>query len=490
MQVQASTPESTSECTAIGPVSNLEIDQSCRAPVSLLFVKAAGWLVVGTLLGIIGSIKMHAPDFLAQCSILTYGKIRPAYLHILVYGFALQAALGIGLWMMSHLGRVRLVGGLLTTFATILWNVGVLVGTIGIFAGHNTGFEWLEYPRYATPILFFSFLTIGTALLLTYHARRERESFVSMWYIVAGVLWFAWIFSTGELLLKVFPVRGMVQEVVDRWYGHNLFTVALAALGLAASYYFVTKLSTRPLHSRPLALFAFWTLLLLGSWGGVATGAPVPRWIPSLGNALTVLLVVSVLAVAQNLYSTLKGEYARHSSNWVLKFIVFGFAGYVLASAIQIFGVMPHVGKAVNYTTYASGFTHLFLFGFLGMTFAGAIYFILPRITGTDWRSVGTVKLHFWLTVLGAVLITAGNVRGGIRLGTGMNNPDLPFVSVSRSAIPMMGISTLGMTILFLGSTVFLLSVLRLLADSCACCGAAVSKTKNSSKSKSGGGKP
>ena len=47
------------------------------------------------------------------------------------------------------------------------------------------------------------------------------------------------------------------------------WSVWLGLAGLAAAFYFVPKLTGRDLHSHYLALFAFWILVLFGSWGGV-----------------------------------------------------------------------------------------------------------------------------------------------------------------------------------------------------------------------------
>jgi hypothetical protein len=51
--------------------------------------------LVSGILGLIVSIKLHSGNFLAGLEWLTYGRIRPAQLDALVYGFAAQAAFGV-----------------------------------------------------------------------------------------------------------------------------------------------------------------------------------------------------------------------------------------------------------------------------------------------------------------------------------------------------------------------------------------------------------
>src|SRR5208282_6762021 len=80
------------------------VDASLRVPLLALFGGAALWLVVGSVLGMIASIKFHAPDFLANCAWLTYGRLQPAADNALLYGFCLPAGLGVALWLLARLG--------------------------------------------------------------------------------------------------------------------------------------------------------------------------------------------------------------------------------------------------------------------------------------------------------------------------------------------------------------------------------------------------
>src|SRR5258708_6364974 len=155
MSAISSPSQSVSSASGNGApqISSLEIDASCRAPVLLLFVSAVLWLLVGSVLGMIATLKFHNPNILANSAWLTYGRVHPAHLNAFVYGFAGQAGLGVLLWMISHLGRTRLafVPGII--MGALIWNLGVTAGVLGILYGESTGFEWLEMPRYASVAL-------------------------------------------------------------------------------------------------------------------------------------------------------------------------------------------------------------------------------------------------------------------------------------------------------------------------------------------------
>ncbi len=155
--------------------SSPEIDASCRVPLLALFGGAALWLVIGSVLAMIASIKFHAPDFLADCPCLTYGRVQPAADDALLYGFCIPAALGVMLWIIARLSRTPLCLPLVPVVAANFWHLGVLVGMVGILIGDSTGFAWLEFTRGGSVLLFTAFLLIAISAVATFGQRRERE---------------------------------------------------------------------------------------------------------------------------------------------------------------------------------------------------------------------------------------------------------------------------------------------------------------------------
>ena len=150
------------------------IDASCRV-LLLPIVGALGWALLSSLLALLTSVKLHSPTVIANCSWLTYGHTRPAANDAFVYGFASQAGIALALWMLCRLGRTTLVGALPVAIASLFWNVGVAIGLVGIFTGHSTGFEWLEFPVAGSTALIASYFVFGVCALLTFKARRHAE---------------------------------------------------------------------------------------------------------------------------------------------------------------------------------------------------------------------------------------------------------------------------------------------------------------------------
>ena len=303
-------------------VPTTTINASCRAPILVLFIGAAFWLLAGSVATLMASIHFHSPAFLADSAWLSYGRLQPAWLESFLYGFGIQAALGIGLWLFARLGRTWLAQPSLAIGGAVLWNVGVAIGLGGILAGDRTGFASLDMPGYAAPLLLVGYLFIALSGALTFHHRTERVLFVSQWFLIAALLWFPWIYATAQLFLIHQPVRGVVQAIIAWWFANNLQTIYLWLSGLAMAFYFIPKITGNALHSRYLALVTFWMVILFSSWGGISHSAPVPAWMPALSTAATVLNLVPLVAVGLSAYRTTRSAGTVRPPSLSLRFVL------------------------------------------------------------------------------------------------------------------------------------------------------------------------
>jgi cytochrome c oxidase cbb3-type subunit I len=442
--------------TSLAPAA---IDASCRLPLVFMFLSAAVWLLTSSAFGLIASIKFHAPGFLADSAWLTYGRVRPAGVNSMLYGFCLQAGVGIVLWMLARLGRTRLAAPWLVITGTLCWNLGVAAGVQGILGGGSTGFENLEMPAHAASLVFLGYLMMVSWGVLTFHQRRERQLYVSQWFLVAALFWFPWICSTANLLLQGFRVRGMTQAVIAWWYSENLLVVWLGLVGLAAVFYLVPKLANRELHSRYLALLAFWMLILFGSWGGIPASAPVPAWMPTLSVVTRALGVITVIAVALNVHRTLGGKCSQLMSNPSLQFVGFGLVAFVVAGLASAVTALPAVNQITQFTWFTISKALLNSYGFFTMVIFGAIYHIVPQLIGQEFALPKLVRAHFWTAAAGVLLFVVPLAVGGIAQGLKLQNADIAFADIAKGALPFLRASTIGDLLMALGHVMFLLNL-------------------------------
>jgi cytochrome c oxidase cbb3-type subunit 1 len=438
----------------VNEISQQKIDASCRVPLLALFGGAALWLVVGLLLALIASLTFHKPDMFADCPLLTYGHVQPAANDAILYGFCIPAALGVMLWIFARLSRTELVLPLVPIVAANIWHLGVLVGIVAILIGDSTGFAWLEFPRGSSVLLFAAYLLIAVSAVATFGQRKERELYPSHWFLLAALLWFPWIYSTANLFLASSqPVRGVAQALIGWWFADNLIFVWLALVGIGTAFYFLPKLAGRPLQSRYFALFAFWTLMIFGTWCGIPQGAPVPAWLPALSSVASALTIVPLIAVAAIFVKTVSGANV-HCKGGPFCYIKFGTVAFLVSSLMLIASGCPHFGRIVEFTWFAPAQTQLQILGFFTIVVCGAIYELLPRVMGFELPFPKFVRLQHWLFMLGVVLLVAPLAIGGIEQG--LKNGSL------ESSLPYLRASTLGLLFLLLGSLLFAANILAM----------------------------
>ena len=439
-----------------------KLDASCGLPLLALSGGAALWLVVGSVLAMIASVKFHAPDFLADCPWLTYGRVQPAADDALLYGFCIPTALGVMLWIFARLSRTPLSMPLVAVAAANVWHLGVLIGLAGILIGDSTGFAWLEFPRGGSVLLLAAFLLIAICATATFGQRKERELYPSHWFLLAALLWFPWIYATGNLFLVAWPVRGVVQAAIDYWFANNLLFVWLGLAGVGTAFYFLPKLVRRPLQSRYLALFAFWTLILFGTWCGIPQGAPLPVWMPTLSAGAAALLLLPLLAVGMVAWRTVWGSVKSKWDNRPFCFIGAGMDCFVLSTLMLIAMACPQIGRVTEFTWFGPAQTQLQLYGFFAMTMFGAIYYILPRVVGFDWPFPKLVRVHFWISLLGILLLIVPLAIGGVIQGLKWTNPGVAVVDVAKATLPFLRVSTTGLLWILLGNLLFALNIFAL----------------------------
>jgi cytochrome c oxidase cbb3-type subunit 1 len=439
-----------------------KIDASLRVPLLALFGGAAFWLVVGSVLAMIASIKFHAPDFLAAYSWLIYGRVQPAADDALLYGFCIPAGLGVALWLFAQLGQTPLRSALVPVVAAKLWHLGVLFGLAGILSSNSTGFAWLEFPRAGSVVLFFAYLLLALWAMMNFAARRERALYPSHWFLVAALFWFPWIYSTANLFLVAWPARGIVQFAINSWFANNLLFVWLALVGIGTAFYFLPKFSGRPLQSHYFALFAFGTLVLFGTWCGIPPGAPLPAWMPVLSSVAATLTIVPVLAVGVITWQTLFGTTHCEPKGGPFCFIRFGTLSFVLSSLMLIATACPRISRVTEFTWFGPAQTQLQLYGFFAMTMFGAVYYLLPRVAGFDWPFPKLARVHFWVSLSGVLFLVLPLAIGGVVQGLKLNHPDVGFMDAMKAVLPFLRVSTIGLMLLLFGNLLFALNIFGL----------------------------
>jgi cytochrome c oxidase cbb3-type subunit I len=453
------------------PSQEKDVDASVRLPVMIFFGCAASWLALGTFLGALAAIKLVWPGFLDGFGFLTYGRIAPAAVNALVYGWASSAGLGIALWLLARLGRTPLRYAVLPVAAAICWNFGVFLGVCAILAGYSRGIFLLEFPGFISAILFGSYLFVAVWGIVLFRNRSPGPVFASSWYLLAALLWFPWMYFSANALLIWYPVSGSAQAPIAAWFAGGMMALWLTPIALASALYLIPQILGRRLVSYNLSVLGFWSFAIFAGWSGTALliGGPVPAWMASAGIVASIFLCVPVLVTSINLLGTMSGSFGALQWSPSLRFTVTGAFAFLIAYVGGALLALPSASANFFFSDVFIGQGLLLLIGFVSMCFFGAIYYIVPRLLGRPWCCDGLIALHFWLFLIGGSLAWLCLIFGGLLQGYALNDPGVRFSSSVGYVAPFRLVTALSLIVLFVGSKCFsallFLSIFRALEE-------------------------
>jgi len=436
------------------------IDRSLRHPVMFFLTSGAAWLAVSILLGIIASAKVHAPGLLSSCAWLTYGRVFPAHLNALVYGWGMQAAFAVIIWLMARLSRKEctMTGTILT--AGHLWNLGVSLGVIGILSGNSTGIPWMEFPTFAWPVLLVSYIAILIGSFIQFRVRPEGHVYISQWYLLAAMIWFPWIFITANTLLHCIPGHPVMGAAISAWFRSAFIFLFFMPVAIGAAYYLAPKVTGRPIFSYSLAKLGFWSLAVIAPWAGMQklTGAPIPYFLPYLGAAATALIFVPAATAAYNTIRTMLSAEENLAASPSLRFTIAGITGLIVLAAAAVLLNLP--GSTLPLTQFSLsgyGFEILAIYGFFSLVMFGTAYFIVPRVTRREWLSSRLIKIHFLFSVYGVITVALITLFGGLQQGIGQEDWKQPWASAASRAYPYAVANTVAWILILFSNLFFLL---------------------------------
>ncbi|MDB6169721.1 MAG: cytochrome c oxidase, subunit [Verrucomicrobia bacterium] len=448
--------------TAVTTAEVTEIDASARPPLLLLIGSALAWLVLSGALALVNLVQLHTPSFLADCSVLTFGRTQAMQDSAFIYGWAANAGLAVALWILARLGGSPLRSLNWAMAGAAFWNIALTVGLIGIATGDGTSHAWLHLPRYVLPAMLFAYAAIAVPGVLAWTGRDREMTYASQWYAVAALFLFPWLFSIAQTMLVFVPERGVLQALVAGWYVQGAWTLWLAPLALTAAYYLVPKVGGRVIPNYDFAALSFWTLLFVGAWTGGRhlIGGPIPAWVATIGGVSCALLLFHYIVVAVNL----RDAFVTGGSI-VLKFVRLGVAAYVFGGFLDAVTAIRGVALVTQFTFFSAAQSQLAISGGFSLTIFGAIYFLVPRITGQPWPSAGLIRVHYFCALLGTAGLVAGLAVAGWIQGHELNDPAVTFAVIGARTKPWLLLATAAQAVLLLGNVLLLAHLMRAVAS-------------------------
>jgi len=430
------------------------------------------WGVVGIVFGLWISIQLWHPAFNLP-PLFTYGRLRTVHTNILAFGLGVGVIFGLFYYMTIRLTRRPLLFPRLARLQLYLFNGAIALALVTLLLGMSQSKEYaeMEWPLDIGVVILWVMLAVN--IFGTVIKRKEKEMYVSLWYIISTVIAIAVLYIVNNLsvpagLFKSYSLfAGMNDANVEWWYGHNAVGFLLTTPFLAMFYYFLPKSTGIPIFSHRLSIIAFWSLTFAYLWTGAhhLVYTPVPDWLQTVAIAFSIFLIAPSWGSVVNGYYTVGADWSKMRTHYLTKFFILAITFYGLQTIQGPTQAIRVVSSLVHYTDWVPGHVHMGTMGWVTMTAVASIYYVLPRIYDTEIYSVGVANIHFWLVLVGQLIFSITMWITGVQQGalwkatTPEGNLQYTFVETLARNYPYWQMRTVGGIIFTLGMLFFLYNI-------------------------------
>jgi len=398
------------------------------------FISASIWLLVGTAYGLLAAIKLYWPETL-ELPAFSFGRIRPIHTNVVMFGWSSMALMGLALFVISRTSKIPLHRPGVARLGLHAWNLTMVLAVVTLSLGISRGPQ--EYRELLWPIIVLYAFGLGCNFYSGYHTIAKRtvpEIYVSNWYIMGAFCWLAIIVSIAYL---PFYQNGMGNIVIQGYYMHNAVGMWFTPLVLGITYYALPRMLGKPIYSYALGALGFWTAIVFYTLIGAHhfIFSPVAWWLQTTAILFSVGMMVPVWSGFGNFFLTARGSWHIVRRSYALIFLLVGVWGYALASSQGTIEAFRSANIYWHFTNFTVGHSHLAMYGFVAFCIWGAIYGLVPRITGRG-PSESAIKLHFWLAFLGGSLYVVAVSIAGILQGSSWVAQE-SFIASVDAAAPM-----------------------------------------------------
>jgi cytochrome c oxidase cbb3-type subunit I/II len=398
-------------------------------PVRWFLVATVAWALLSAALGCVLTLLLVLPKLFYElgepAQHLSFGRLYPTQMQILLYGFIGNGFFAFLYFAVQRLTTARLA---LPTFALLHWfvwqtmTVGAVITSITL---QNQGrwFGWMVWPL--DLLLIASWWLLLTPSIAITIARRTPGSRISppLWFALASMLAvpvlqlvnnLSFVFNSAETSSAYVGVQDMM---VQWWTGRGMASFWMTVPAVAVLYYLVPRLAGGRLFSYRLTVLHFWSIALLGCWGGNFQWhlTALPEWADSLAMFAGLFLWLGCLAGAYNLWRSLPKSVNRAARSTSLRLTTASVICYAIYSLDSLWMSFKGSASSAQFTDWSSGNLLLAILGVSGLSLIAFSLTVFPSLfaVNADDRRGSWLR---WLAVEGAAiqviaLYVAGQVQ-------------------------------------------------------------------------------
>jgi cytochrome c oxidase cbb3-type subunit 1 len=409
------------------------LDPAMRIPVAYndaivrrFAIMTVIWGIVGMLVGVVIAAELIWPNLDFGLAFLSYGRLRPLHTNAVIFAFGGSALFASSYHIVQRTCHVRLFSDKLANFTFWGWQLVIVLAAITLPLGITQGKEYAELEWPIDILITIVWVAYAFVFFGTLAIRKIKHIFVANWFFAAYIITIAVLHIVNNLAIPVSLTKsygiyaGVVDAMVEWWYGHNAVGFFLTAAFLGMMYYFVPKQAGRPIYSYRLSIVHFWALISIYMWAGPhhLHYTSLPDWAQSLGVVFSVILLAPSWGGMINGIMTLSGAWHKLRTDPILKFLIVSLSFYGMATFEGPMMSIKTVNALSHNTDWTIGHVHAGALGWVAFMTIGSMYSLIPKLWGRkEMWSVRLIDLHFWIATIGVVLYVAAMWIAGVMQG-------------------------------------------------------------------------
>ena len=459
----------------------MEIQETYNDKVVRQFtIMTVVWGVVGMLVGVFIAAQLMWPALNFDLPWLTYSRLRPLHTNAVIFAFGGSALFATSYYVVQRTCHVRLAFDKLAGFTFWGWQVVILLAAITLPLGITQSKEYAELEWPIDLLIAVVWVAYAVVFLATIGRRRVKHIYVANWFYAAFIVTVAVLHIFNNLsipvsLTKSYPIyTGVIDAMMQWWYGHNAVGFFLTAGFLGMMYYFVPKQAERPIYSYRLSVVHFWALIAIYMWAGPhhLHYTSLPDWAQSLGMVFSLVLLAPSWGGMINGIMTLSGAWHKLRTDPIIKFMIVSLSFYGMSTFEGPMMSIKTVNSLSHYTDWTIGHVHSGALGWVAMMTIGALYHLIPRLFNREaMYSTKLIDVHFWTSTIGVVLYTVSMWIAGVMQGLMWRavNDDgtltYTFVESLEATYPYYGLRLLGGLLFFSGMLIMVYNIWKTVAS-------------------------
>ena len=379
--------------------------------VKLFFWATVLWGVVGMLVGLMVAFLFLYPNYMADISWLSFGRLRPLHTNAAIFAFVGNGFFLGTYYSMQRLLKTRMFSDFLGKLHFWGWQLIIVLAAVTLPLGYTSTKEYAELEWPIDILVVLVWVVFGINMIGTLIKRRQRHIYVAIWFYISTLVTIAmlYIFNNLELPVSMTGMKsyslyaGVQDALIQWWYGHNAVAFFLTTPMLGLMYYFVPKAANRPIYSYRLSIVHFWTLIFIYIWAGPhhLLYTALPDWAQNLGTVFSVMMIFPSWGGMINGLLTLRGAWDKVREDPILKFFVVAITAYGMATFEGPMLAFKNLNAIAHYTDWIVGHVHIGTLGWNGFIISGMLYWLVQKLYKTELYSIKLANYHFWIATIG-----------------------------------------------------------------------------------------